>query len=211
MKLAVIADEPMKEAFLSKQRSNKASFCFVDTPRHIPADTNIVFDLLFEPTTDRISLLKQFLPRPVFINAVNDTLSGLGQPFIRINAWPGFFKRDITETVAWPGQEQQAEEVFNRLGWRYQAVPDITGMISPRIIGMIINEAYHMLQEEISTKVEIDIAMKLGTNYPFGPFEWGRQIGLSKVYTMLSRLTKENKLYEIATLLEQEFKEGVGG
>jgi 3-hydroxybutyryl-CoA dehydrogenase len=34
--------------------------------------------------------------------------------------------------------------------------------------------------DEISTKAEIDIAMKLGTNYPYGPFEWSEKSGWKK-------------------------------
>ena len=45
---------------------------------------------------------------------------------------------------------------------------------------MIINEAYFTWEAGTSTKEEIDIAMKLGTGYPYGPFEWGEKIGLSR-------------------------------
>ncbi len=47
-------------------------------------------------------------------------------------------------------------------------------------MAMIINEAWHALAEEVSTKNEIDTAMKLGTNYPYGPFEWAEKIGLGR-------------------------------
>jgi 3-hydroxybutyryl-CoA dehydrogenase len=201
MKLAIIANEQLKEEFLSKQILHYANVCFVEEPRNIPADTYIVFDLLFENTKERIFLLKQFLPRPVFINAVNETLAGIDHPFIRINAWPTFLKRDITEVAVLPGQEQVMQDAFEYLGWRYQVVPDITGMISPRITGMIINEAYFTLDEKVSTKKEIDIAMKSGTHYPYGPFEWSTKIGLKKIYEMLIQLSKENKSYEVSTLL----------
>jgi 3-hydroxybutyryl-CoA dehydrogenase len=204
MKLAVIANEQLKDEFLSKKIMDYANVCFVKVPQNIPADTYIVFDLLFENTPERVSLLKQFLPRPVFINAVNETLADIGQPFIRINAWPTFLKRNITEVAALPEQEQIIKDVFEQLGWNYQLVPDLVGMISPRIICMIINEAYFTLGEKVSTKEEIDIAMKCGTNYPYGPFEWSEQIGLEKIYKMLSRLGKKNKSYEVSTLLTHE-------
>jgi 3-hydroxybutyryl-CoA dehydrogenase len=204
MKLAIIANEPLKEEFLSKQILNHANVCFVKEPPDIPADTYIVFDLLFENNEERVSLLKQFFPRLVFINAVNETLAGIDQPFIRINAWPTFLQRNITELVVLPQQEKLLQQVFEYLGWRYQLVPDIIGMVSPRIAAMIINEAYFTLDEKISSKKEIDIAMKWGTHYPYGPFEWGKQIGLKRIYDLLIRLGKENKLYEVSTLLARE-------
>jgi 3-hydroxybutyryl-CoA dehydrogenase len=204
MKLAVITNEELKEEFLSKKIENSANVCIVNNPQNIPADTYIVFDLLFEHNSKRISLLKQFLPRPVFINAVTDTLAAIGEPFIRINAWPTFLRRDIVEVAALPAQEKMVQDVFEKLGWKYLLVPDITGMISPRITGMIINEAYFTLNEKISSKEEIDIAMKLGTHYPYGPFEWSKKIGLKKIHEMIIRLSKENNSYEVSTLLTNE-------
>jgi len=204
MKLAVITNEQLKAAFFSKQTANNATVCFVKEPQNVPADTYIVFDLLFEHTRERVSLLEQFLPRLVFINAVTDTLTAIGQPFIRINAWPTFLKRNIIEIAALPEQQKPVKDAFEQLGWDYQLVPDITGMISARIISTVINEAYYTLNEEVSTKEEIDTAMKLGTNYPYGPFEWSEKIGLKNIYELLVQLNKENNLYEVSTLLTSE-------
>ena len=64
-----------------------------------------------------------------------------------------------------------------------------------RILATIINEAYYTWEEEVSTREEIDIAMKLGTNYPMGPFEWGRRIGLEKVADLLTVLSRNNSRY----------------
>jgi len=204
MKLAVITGEGLEKEFASKQISGYANVCVVNEPQNVPADSYIVFDLLFKNTPERVSLLRQFLPRPVFINSVTDTLAAVDQPFIRINAWPTFWERNIIEVAALPGGEKTVKKVFDELGWDYQLVPDITGMISARIAGAIINEAYHTLQAKVSTRSEIDIAMKLGTHYPYGPFEWSKKIGLKKVYEMLLQLSKENSRYEVSTLLTDE-------
>jgi 3-hydroxybutyryl-CoA dehydrogenase len=69
---------------------------------------------------------------------------------------------------------------------------------------MIINEAYFTVGEEVSSKREIDIAMKLGTNYPLGPFEWADKIGLSNIYKLLLKLSSIGTRYTIAPLLEKE-------
>ena len=204
MNVAVITTGELKEEFFSKNILNGTNVCIVNGPQHVPADSSIVFDLLFENTRERISLLKKFLPRPVFINAVTDTLAVIGQPFIRINAWPTFLKRHITEMSALPEQEKVVQDVCKQLGWDYKLVPDITGMISARIISTIINEAYYTLNEGVSTRDEIDIAMKTGTNYPYGPFEWSKKIGLKNIYDLLHQLSKENILYEVSTLLTNE-------
>lgn len=59
-------------------------------------------------------------------------------------------------------------------------VKDQIGFIAPRVIACIINEAYLALQEGVSTKDQIDLAMQLGTNYPLGPFAWADKIGKKK-------------------------------
>ncbi len=69
---------------------------------------------------------------------------------------------------------------------------------------MIINEAYFTLDEEVSSKEEIDTAMKLGTNYPYGPFAWGETIGLKHVSVLLSTLAKTNARYTASSLLQKE-------
>ena len=46
--------------------------------------------------------------------------------------------------------------------------------------------------------------MKLGTNYPYGPFEWSKKIGLKKIYDLLTLLAKTNARYEPSPLLKKE-------
>src|SRR4030095_3046691 len=104
-------------------------------------------------------------------------------------------------------KQDDVEKVFNALNWKYQLVPDIPGMISARILAMIINEAWYTYGEHISSKEEIDTAMRLGTNYPMGPFEWGDLIGLKKIHSLLKVLQKIDSRYTIAPALERTVKE----
>ena len=69
---------------------------------------------------------------------------------------------------------------------------------------MIINEAYYAKDEDVSTEKEIDTAMKLGTNYPFGPFEWAQIIGIRNIYTLLKTLSEKDNRYIPSPLLETE-------
>ena len=59
----------------------------------------------------------------------------------------------------------------------------------------------------ISTKSSIDISMKLGTNYPFGPFEWADKIGIKNVYEILENLYNDTKdeRYKICPLLKTHY------
>jgi 3-hydroxybutyryl-CoA dehydrogenase len=67
---------------------------------------------------------------------------------------------------------------------------------------MIINEAFYALSDNVSSKQEIDVAMQLGTNYPFGPFEWADQIGVNNVLKLLDKLTETDRRYTPAPLLQ---------
>jgi 3-hydroxybutyryl-CoA dehydrogenase len=148
--------------------------------------------------------LLQIGDKTIFLNSVPETLSMLGFPknVIRINGWRTFLKNEVWEIAA--QDEQIVKETLSRIGWRYILVADDPGLISARIIAMIINEAYFALGDEVSSKKEIDIAMKLGTNYPYGPFEWSEQIGLKNIHSLLTVLMKNDSRYEIAPALVKE-------
>jgi 3-hydroxybutyryl-CoA dehydrogenase len=171
-------------------------------------DADLYIDLDFVAEEERIALLEQLLPSPVLVHAVVPTLKEIGQPFIRINAWPGFLERSVHELVA-PDEEtaMRIGKLYERLEKPYRLVPDTPGMISGRIIAAVVNEAYHTLQEEVSTKEEIDTAMKLGTNYPYGPFEWSERIGLQQIDALLTELSKAADRYTPAAALKKAAKQ----
>jgi 3-hydroxybutyryl-CoA dehydrogenase len=57
-----------------------------------------------------------------------------------------------------------------------------------RILGAIINEACLARDEGVATAADIDIAMRLGTNYPHGPLEWADRMGIERVRRLLREL-----------------------
>lgn len=139
--------------------------------------------------------------KPVFINEVTDTLAQLGLPanVSRINGWNGFLKRNIWEVAA--GKADMMEEIAAAFQKKIIMVRDEPGLVSARVISMIINEAFYAAEEGVSTQEEIDIAMKLGTRYPSGPFAWADKIGLHHIYHLLERLSREEGRYAPAPLL----------
>src|SRR5215210_2149450 len=60
--------------------------------------------------------------------------------------------------------------------------------IARRVISCIVNEAFLALSEGVATAEDIDQAMKLGANYPKGPFEWTEEIGASNILETLDSL-----------------------
>ena len=142
--------------------------------------------------------------KPVFINSVSATLKEIKAPgnVIRINGWSGFLARPVWEIAGSLSTAHDA--ILAALQKKSFDTPDEPGFVSARIISMIINEAYFAMEENISTENEIDIAMKLGTNYPFGPFEWSRRIGVKNIYALLVSLYKNDIRYKPSSLLQQK-------
>jgi 3-hydroxybutyryl-CoA dehydrogenase len=64
--------------------------------------------------------------------------------------------------------------------------------IAERVILAIVNEAYRALGDRVATADDIDRAMRLGANQPFGPFEWARRTGLQEVALDLDGLSDED-------------------
>ena len=207
MRLVILANEQQKEELLSAGINDDCKVEWINSSKEFSScdDADALLDLLFEENGFDFTYLKKFSQKIIFIHSITKTISELGLPFIRINAWPGFLKRDIAEIACDnEGDKKQVERILNLLNKKPEWTPDIKGFISARVISMIINEAYFALEENVSTKEEIDIAMKLGTNYPFGPFEWGKKIGLKNIANLLKELSVTEKRYLPANMLIKE-------
>jgi 3-hydroxybutyryl-CoA dehydrogenase len=202
MKIAVVCNDALRADFSFKPLAAGITPVFVATPAQAPADAAAIIDLLFDNTPQRIAALRHWLPRPVVVHAVHTTLAQLNAPFIRINAWNGFLRHPLLEAAVASGAQQQAQDLFDRMGWPFRLAPDIAGMISARVVAMIINEAWFTFGDGISSREEIDTAMKWGTNYPYGPFEWGDNIGVDNILQLLAQMALADHRYEIAPALK---------
>ena len=142
--------------------------------------------------------------KPVVINAVTETLQSLLLPanVSRINAWPGFLKRSSWEIAG--NISTWLQTIMTAINKQIIPVKDEPGLVSARIIAMLINEAYFALEEGVSSKEEIDIAMQLGTNYPHGPFAWAAKIGVQNICSLLLVLQQRDSSYAPAALLQKE-------
>ena len=99
----------------------------------------------------------------------------------------------------------QAEELWKSLGKEAVRGKDMAGLTFPRILSLIINEAARSLEEGVANAEEIDVAMRLGVNYPQGPLRWADQIGLDDVLAVLEGLEREtgDDRYRPAALLKK--------
>lgn len=77
---------------------------------------------------------------------------------------------------------------LRRLGVKPITVADAPGLIVGRTIAMLINEAADAVQQGACDEEAADTAMKLGANYPVGPFQWLTQFGTARVTRLLAHL-----------------------
>ncbi|MDQ1000662.1 3-hydroxybutyryl-CoA dehydrogenase [Neobacillus niacini] len=101
------------------------------------------------------------------------------------------------------------KKVAERMGKETVVINEFPGFVTSRISCLVGNEAFYMLQEGLGTPEEIDKAIKLGLNYPMGPFELGDLVGLDARLNNLKYLhEKLGEKYRPAPLLEQYVKAG---
>jgi 3-hydroxybutyryl-CoA dehydrogenase len=199
MILAVLASDLQKEEIATSPFFSKQEVVYSENDSLWANHAADVFlDLLFEPTPGRINNLAKLLPKPVLVNSVIGTLSAIHPSFIRINAWPGFLHGKHLEAAASEEIQAIAGPLF---GNDLIFVKDCPGFVSPRIVAMMINEAFFTLEAGTGTKEEIDIAMRLGTGYPFGPFEWYEKIGRENILGLLNVLSVDDSIYTPARTL----------
>lgn len=176
----------------------------------------LVFDLEFDAHSERLGLYATQTHCFFFLHSNRIQLAavaadlGVRMPLFHvagINAWP-----DCLATTPWEvsvATEQALpvlHEKLNALEIPFVRVADRVGMITPRVICMIINEAYYTLQEGTASKADIDLGMQLGTNYPQGPFAWAERIGIKEVRSLLEAMYNDthDPRYKLCPLLKTE-------
>ena len=104
---------------------------------------------------------------------------------------------------------EATKELAHAFGKETVVINEFPGFVTSRISALVGNEAFYMLQEGLGTPEEIDKAIKLGLNYPMGPFELGDLVGLDTRLNNLKYLhEKLGEKYRPAPLLEKYVKAG---
>ncbi|KQU28490.1 MULTISPECIES: 3-hydroxyacyl-CoA dehydrogenase NAD-binding domain-containing protein [unclassified Rhodococcus (in: high G+C Gram-positive bacteria)] len=78
--------------------------------------------------------------------------------------------------------------VLHLAGITAHPVSDVPGLVLARTLAVVANEAWETTMQGVASPDAIDTAMKLGTNYPAGPFEWTRTWSRSAVLELLDAL-----------------------
>lgn len=204
----------------NKDPSRRLSFSSPSIQRTstIPTKTSLALELTNgdrEQKQNNLQLVDRKLPPTVPILSSSVTISATEQAtwmrhkhrLIGICALPSFTHHPLYEIAPTVYTPKETVEVVWRfihsLGKEIEVVQDRVGMVLPRIVCQLVNEATFAVQEEIASPQDIDTAMKLGMNYPHGPLEWGSRIGFQHVHQVLQaiQIDLQESRYRISPLL----------
>jgi 3-hydroxybutyryl-CoA dehydrogenase len=118
---------------------------------------------------------------------------------------PGTALAFSVSASALPAWRDEAAQWLRVAGWSPQPIGDAPGLIVARTIAMLVNEACDAVQQGVCTAEGADQAMKLGLNYPAGPFEWLAAWDASAIVALLDRLDAHyrGERYRVSPRLRQ--------
>ncbi len=104
-----------------------------------------------------------------------------------VHAEPGALAYAVAPgaSAAW---QAHAAGWLQALGFAPQRVADTPGLVVARTVAMLVNEAADAVQQGVCDEAGADAAMKLGVNYPAGPFEWLSRWSATEVVALLQAL-----------------------
>jgi len=214
MKIAVLGTGKKAEAWKAKNLDANSYTWVQDTKSH--ADFDVFVDLDFDENFTNLLSYSTNTTTLFLVSAVNISLEGAFSAnelkynsikIMGINAPPTMVDRTTLEFTN-PYEIEIPADLFETLGYSASTKVDSrVGLVTPRIICMIINEAFYTVQEGTANAKDIDTAMKLGTNYPKGPFEFLELIGIKNVYNTLNAVYNDTheERYKVCPLLKKGF------
>lgn len=175
-----------------------------------------IFDLNFDDDAELLPIYAGLKNTAIFLSAVKLQLSEavytlnekIKCQLYGINSIPAFIQDAVWEISLYRKFEMdELKKIMQQLQIPFLPIQDRVGLVKPRVIFMIINEACYLLQEGNASIEAIDTSMKLGTNYPYGPFEWCDKIGVTHVFESLSAIYDDthDERYRICPLLKTKY------
>lgn len=192
----------------------------ITSTNSIPANISLALELTnidvdakkknIERLDNALAVTAPILSSSITVTATEQALWISGKHrLVGFAALPTFIQKPLVEVAPTIYSPKETVEVVNRFfqstGKEIEIVQDRIGMVLPRILCRIINEAAFAITDDIASPQDIDTTLKLGINFPFGPFEWAEQIGFRQVYSLLNALHADvqEERYRVSPLLKQ--------
>ena len=180
---------------------------------------DLVIDLHVRTSKKRRLILSDVLAEinssaPVLCNTAAITATELtarvggADRIVGLAALPGLTASDYAE-VCFPygakhGHQEILTDFFAGVGKRMEVVRDEVGMVTPRLLAVMINEAVLICQQDITGQQSMDSLLRVALP-DRGPLSWGHRIGWRNLYTILRAMHGElgGERYRPASLLKK--------
>ena len=204
--VAIFGKNRLAEELLAQARENNLDAAQLNDATAVAPTTSFVIDTECGAEDKKRALLQRLdaslSPSSIILSSCLRFATTLIASWVkkpeRIVGFATFFpfkERKLVELAAGLRTTEQSiaqtEQFFKSLGKDTVRVKDGAGLTFPRILSLIINEAARSLEEGVASAEEIDVAMRLGVNYPEGPLRWADQIGLDEILAVLEGLQRE--------------------
>lgn len=87
-----------------------------------------------------------------------------------------------------PGVSLAAHGLFGGDGVPVSVIHDSAGFVAQRVLAVIVNIACDIVQQRVTSPVDLDRAVTLGLGYPKGPLAWGDEIGADNILSILQEM-----------------------
>lgn len=140
--------------------------------------------------------------------------SGIPERFIGMHFMNPVPLMEVVELIS---GEQTAPETISfaqqmtvALGKQFVCSKDQPGFIITRLLCVLINEAFEMLQSGVADAEAIDMAMHLGAHHPMGPLALADMIGLDVILAATETLASglDSHKYAASPLLREYVAQG---
>ena len=103
------------------------------------------------------------------------------------------------------GAQRAAQDALASAGFLAVPLRDTPGLLVARTVAMLVNEGADAVWQGVCDEAGADTAMKLGVNYPAGPFEWLKLLGVAPLCQLLDRLWEHTRSerYRVSPYLRQ--------
>ena len=105
---------------------------------------------------------------------------------------------------------RHVHEAMQACGWHALELHDTPALWAARTLAMLVNEGADAVHQGVCSEEGANLAMKLGTNWPHGPFEWLAALGVERIVAVLDHLHAftRNERYRVSPLLQHRLWAG---
>jgi 3-hydroxybutyryl-CoA dehydrogenase len=89
------------------------------------------------------------------------------------------------------GAAQAALKLASISGKQAARLKDRAGLVVFRTLLQLANCAADAVRDQVAEPDAVDLAMKNGVNYPFGPIEWAKGLGFARAAAALDAIAEE--------------------